>query len=298
LRRFDRCPSAGTGNCPTRPAKGAKFYSTSWRNANNPGLFEQSACCREFAKNALLISGLFFRFRRILNPRPDFNPAVSFVVIIPPVEDRHYSTIDRIIGGFDNALRTISSGPATAARPYPADGVHEAELSGQEKKHAAGLMRVNHAGEVAAQGLYQGHAAVARDPTIEAQIKHAADEELDHLAWCEQRLNELGSAPSALRPIWYGGAFIMGAASGILGDKWSLGFIEETEHQVAEHLTGHLAELPADDQRSRTIVGQMREEEEAHGANAQAAGAAELPPPIRDLMRLVAKVMTATAYRV
>jgi len=220
------------------------------------------------------------------------------VVIIPPVEDRHFSTIDRIIGGIDSAFRTINAGPATAARPYPAEDVQECELSEKDKKHAAGLMRVNHAGEVAAQGLYQGHAAIARDPAIEAQIKNAADEELDHLAWCEQRLEELGSGPSALRPVWYGGAFIMGAASGILGDKWSLGFIEETEHQVAEHLTGHLAELPENDQRSRKIVGQMREEEEAHGANAQAAGAAELPPPIRELMRMVAKVMTATAYRV
>lgn len=220
------------------------------------------------------------------------------MVIIPPVADRHLSTIDRFICGVDSALRTLNAGPATAARPYPAEGVQEAELNDRDKKHAAGLMRVNHAGEVAAQGLYQGHAAVARDPTIEAQIKHAADEELDHLAWCEQRLAELGSEPSALRPLWYGGAFIMGAASGILGDKWSLGFIEETEHQVAEHLTGHLADLPAQDQRSRTIVGQMREEEEAHGANANAAGAAELPPPIRELMRIVAKVMTATAYRV
>ncbi|MGI9205238.1 MAG: 2-polyprenyl-3-methyl-6-methoxy-1,4-benzoquinone monooxygenase [Woeseiaceae bacterium] len=206
--------------------------------------------------------------------------------------------MDRFIGGLDGALRTLSAGPATATRPYPAAGVREAELSNQDKKHAAGLMRVNHAGEVAAQGLYQGHAAVARDPAIEAQIKHAADEELDHLAWCEQRLEELDSQPSALRPVWYSGAFLMGAASGILGDKWSLGFIEETEHQVAQHLAGHLAELPEKDRRSRTIVGQMREEEEAHGANAHAAGAAELPLPIRELMRVVAKVMTATAYRV
>jgi ubiquinone biosynthesis monooxygenase Coq7 len=220
------------------------------------------------------------------------------VVIIPPVNDRHFSTIDRFIGGIDSALRTLNAGPATAARPYPAEGVQEAELSEWDKKHSAGLMRVNHAGEVAAQGLYQGHAAVARDPAIGAQIKHAADEELDHLAWCEQRLAELGSEPSALRPLWYGGAFFMGAASGILGDKWSLGFIEETEHQVAEHLSGHLADLPENDQRSRTIVGQMRDEEEAHGANAHAAGAAELPPPVRELMRMVAKVMTATAYRV
>ena len=220
------------------------------------------------------------------------------MVIIPLVTDRHLSTVDRFIGGIDSLIRTLNAGPAPAARPYPADDVPETELNDRDKEHSAGLMRVNHAGEVAAQGLYQGHAAVARDPTIEAQIKSAADEELDHLAWCEQRLAELGSEPSALRPLWYGGAFIMGAASGMLGDKWSLGFIEETEHQVAEHLTGHLADLPENDRRSRTIVGQMREEEEAHGANAQAAGAAELPPPVRELMRMVAKVMTTTAYRI
>ena len=159
-------------------------------------------------------------------------------------------------------------------------------------------MRVNHAGEIAAQGLYQGHAAVARNPAIEEQMKQAADEELDHLAWCEQRLTELGAEPSALRPLWYAGSFAIGAASGILGDKWSLGFIEETERQVSDHLTGHLDGLPENDTRSRAIVAQMRDEEEAHGENAHKAGAAPLPSPVRDMMKGVAQIMKSIAYRI
>jgi ubiquinone biosynthesis monooxygenase Coq7 len=169
-------------------------------------------------------------------------------------------------------------------------------MSADEKSHAAALMRVNHAGEIAAQGLYQGHAAVVRDPQIEQQMLKAADEELDHLGWCEERLGELGSHPSKLRPLWYAGAWTIGAASGILGDKWSLGFIEETEKQVSAHLTGHLERLPDGDAKSRAIVKIMRDEEELHGANARDAGAAELPRPVRRLMRLTAKVMTGTAY--
>jgi ubiquinone biosynthesis monooxygenase Coq7 len=169
-------------------------------------------------------------------------------------------------------------------------------MSAGEKSHAAGLMRVNHAGEIAAQGLYQGHAAVVRDPRIEQQMLIAAEEELDHLGWCEERLGELGSHPSKLRPFWYAGAWAIGAVSGILGDKWSLGFIEETERQVSEHLTGHLERLPEGDAKSRAIVEQMRDEEELHGASARDAGAAELPRPVRRLMRLTAKVMTGTAY--
>jgi ubiquinone biosynthesis monooxygenase Coq7 len=220
------------------------------------------------------------------------------MVIIAPMEDRHLTPIDRIIAGVDNALRIVNSSPTRAARPNPAAGISDTELTADQKSHAAGLMRVNHAGEIAAQGLYQGHAAVARDPAIEDQMKQAADEEMDHLAWCEERLTELGSGPSVLRPIWYTGAFVMGAASGVLGDKWSLGFIEETERQVSEHLTGHLGKLPENDARSRAIVTQMRDEEEEHGANANEAGAAKLPRPVRRLMRSVARVMTGTAYRI
>jgi len=212
------------------------------------------------------------------------------------MEDRNLTPIDRIIAGLDYALRTVNSAPTRAARPNPAAGIDDPELTDQEKAHAAGLMRVNHAGEIAAQGLYQGHAAVARDASIQAQMEHAADEELDHLAWCEQRLEELDSAPSALRPLWYAGSFAIGAASGVLGDKWSLGFIEETERQVSEHLSGHLNGLPEKDAKSRAIVSQMRDEEEEHGQNAKKAGAAPLPTPIRELMKAVAGVMKSTAY--
>lgn len=214
------------------------------------------------------------------------------------MEDRQLTATDRILAGIDYALRTVNSRPTRGARPNPANGIDEADLTGAEKAHAAGLMRVNHAGEIAAQGLYQGHAAVARDPDIEAQMTRAASEELDHLAWCEERLRELGAAPSVLRPLWYAGSFAIGAASAILGDKWSLGFIEETERQVSEHLTGHLEGLPDKDARSRAIVACMRDEEEIHGANASLAGAAELPRPVRDLMRVVAKFMKVTAYRI
>ena len=157
-------------------------------------------------------------------------------------------------------------------------------------------MRVNHAGEVAAQALYKGHATVARDNGIQQQMEHAASEEFDHLAWCEQRIQELGEEPSRLSPVWYAGAYAIGAVSGILGDKWSLGFIAETERQVCEHLDTHLAGLPPEDVRSRAIVRKMRDEEAEHGENAIAAGAAELPGPVKRLMRITAKVMTRTAY--
>jgi ubiquinone biosynthesis monooxygenase Coq7 len=212
------------------------------------------------------------------------------------MEERQLSPLDRFLAGIDSAIRAASSSPTRAARPNPAADVAETSLSAAEKSHAAGLMRVNHAGEIAAQGLYQGHAAVARDPAVEMQMSTAAEEELDHLGWCEERLRELGSAPSQLRLVWFSGAWLMGAASGAIGDKWSLGFIKETERQVADHLTSHLERLPENDARSRAIVTQMRTEEEQHGANAQAAGAAELPEPIRRLMRMTAKVMTRTAY--
>ena len=221
----------------------------------------------------------------------------GFVGIMAPMKNRQLTPVDRLLAGFDHALRTVNSTPTRAARPNPAAGIEDAELTAAERDHAAGLMRVNHAGEIAAQGLYQGHAAVARDPDIEAQMNEAAREELDHLAWCETRLEELDAGPSALRPGWYAGSFFIGAASGILGDKWSLGFIEETERQVSDHLREHLEGLPVNDRRSRAIVAQMREEEEAHGANAADAGAAALPAPVRDLMRRVANVMKGLAYR-
>jgi ubiquinone biosynthesis monooxygenase Coq7 len=212
------------------------------------------------------------------------------------MQKRQLTPLDRLLVSANNALRTVAAPAGRPARPNPAEHIIEADLDGQEKSHAAGLMRINHAGEVAAQALYQGHAAVARDPSIEAQIQRAADEEFDHLAWCEQRINELGEDVSKLAPVWYAGAFAIGAASGILGDKWSLGFIQETERQVCEHLDSHLEALPPEDVKSRAIVERMRDEEEEHGDNAAMAGAADLPRPVKRLMRMTAKVMTRTAY--
>ena len=213
------------------------------------------------------------------------------------MQDRLLTPLDRLLASADNALRTIASPSGRTARENPALKIADTDLGNKQKSHAAGLMRVNHAGEVAAQGLYQGHAAVARDPDIEKQMQRAADEEFDHLAWCEQRLAELDAGPSRLSPVWYAGAFAIGAASGALGDRWSLGFIAETEKQVCAHLDSHLDRLPEDDARSRAIVKKMRDEEKEHGENAINAGATELPVPLRRLMRLTAKVMTSTAYR-
>ena len=209
---------------------------------------------------------------------------------------RRLTPFDRLLASANNALRTVAAPAGNAARPYPASDVPDKELTEAERRHAAGLMRVNHAGEVAAQALYQGHAAVARDHDVESHIKEAAAEEFDHLAWCERRLMELGETPSRLSPLWYAGSFMIGAASGALGDRWSLGFIAETEKQVCEHLDSHLEGLPDNDARSRAVVRQMRAEEEEHGDHAREAGAAELPLPIRRLMRITARVMTRSAY--
>lgn len=213
------------------------------------------------------------------------------------MQDRNLTPLDRLLAGANNALRTIAAPTGQPSRENPAVDIAEYDLSEEQKTHAAGLMRVNHAGEVAAQGLYQGHAAVARDAATEEQMQRAAAEELDHLAWCEQRLAELDAGPSRLSPVWYAGAFAIGAASGVLGDRWSLGFIAETEKQVCAHLDSHLDRLPDDDAKSRAIVTKMRDEELEHGRNAIDAGASKLPEPIQRLMRLTAKVMTETAYR-
>ena len=212
------------------------------------------------------------------------------------MRERRLTLLDRLLSGVNNALRTVGAPAGRPARDNPALAIDEAELSRQEIAHAAGLMRVNHAGEVAAQGLYQGHSAVARDRGLEKDLQQAADEEFDHLAWCEQRLAELGQGRSRLTPVWYAGAFTIGAVSGILGDRWSLGFIAETERQVCSHLSSHLDRLPDNDGRSRAIVEKMRDEEARHGQNAIAAGARKLPRPVQRLMALTAKVMTRTAY--
>ncbi len=221
--------------------------------------------------------------------------APHFAILLR-MQIRQLTPLDRLLASANNALRTVAAPAGRTARPSPAEHIIDAELDAREKTHAAGLMRVNHAGEVAAQALYQGHAAVARDSSIEEEMQRAADEEFDHLAWCEQRINELGEDVSKLTPLWYAGAFAIGAASGILGDRWSLGFIEETEKQVCAHLDSHLDSLPAADAKSRAIVEQMRDEEEEHGDNAAQAGAADLPAPVKRLMQITAKVMTKTAY--
>jgi ubiquinone biosynthesis monooxygenase Coq7 len=232
----------------------------------------------------------------LLQKAGEYTCAQGRFAIIPAMEKRQLTPLDRLLASANNALRTVAAPAGRTARSNPAEHIIDADLDAGQKRHAAGLMRVNHAGEVCAQALYQGHAAVARDKGVEAQMQRAADEEFDHLAWCEERIEELGENVSRLSPFWYAGAFAIGAASGILGDKWSLGFIAETERQVCEHLESHLGSLPPEDARSRAIVEQMRDEEAKHGESAVDAGAAELPAPVKRLMRVTAKVMTKTAY--
>jgi ubiquinone biosynthesis monooxygenase Coq7 len=200
---------------------------------------------------------------------------------------------EKIVLQIDAALRTVCH-TAVAKRTSPANA-SSVVLTTSEKRISAQCMRVNHAGEIAAQGLYQGQALTARDPDIHAKMQCAAEEEIDHLAWCEQRLIELDSHTSHLAAFWYIGSFTIGAVAGLAGDKWSLGFVSETEHQVMAHLESHLQRLPAVDTRSREIVSTMREEEAHHATQAINAGAAELPMPLRSMMRMMAKVMTTTA---
>lgn len=186
-----------------------------------------------------------------------------------------------------------------AARANPAEPVTEKNgLSDAERRHAAGLMRVNHAGEIAAQALYEGQALTARNPQVREQLKRAAAEEQDHLAWCAERIHELGEHPSRLAPVWYAGSFAIGAAAGLLGDKINLGFVAETERQVAAHLDGHLQNLPSGDDKSRAIVEQMKTDETRHGHEAKQAGGRELPRVVQRLMTLASRVMTKTAYRI
>lgn len=213
------------------------------------------------------------------------------------MNSRRLSPLDRLLDSADRALRTVFVGATASSRETPAANVEEAPLSESEQRHVAGLMRVNHAGEVAAQALYQGQAATARLDAVRESMATAAEEENDHLAWCEQRLKELDDRTSRLDALWYAGSFAIGAVAGLIGDRWSLGFVAETEKQVVEHLESHLELLPEADQRSRAIVEQMKEDEARHGDMARAAGGAELPAPIRRLMRLTSKIMTTTAYR-
>ncbi len=205
-------------------------------------------------------------------------------------------SFDQFIAEFDTVLRTLAA-PATSARRHPDVKLDEAEMSEAEKNHAAGLMRVNHCGEVCAQALYQGQALTARDPAAREALRHAAQEEVEHLAWTQHRVNELGSHRSVFNPLWYAGSFVMGVTAGVIGDKWNLGFLAETERQVAAHLQSHLSQLPAQDEKSRAIVAQMYLDEMSHAQLADSMGAAPLPAPVQAAMKLTSKVMTGLSYR-
>jgi len=210
---------------------------------------------------------------------------------------RTLSPFDRALVEIERALETVFVAAPPASQPSPAQDIADGDLDEAARRHSAGLMRVNHVGEVCAQALYFGQAAVARDDTLRAQMLAAAAEETDHLAWCGERLAELGSRASLLNPLWYAGAYAIGAAAGAIGDRLSLGFVVETERQVEAHLGEHLETLPAGDQRSRAIVRRMKEDEARHAEHALAAGARPLPSPIPTLMRAASKVMKAVAYR-
>ena len=199
---------------------------------------------------------------------------------------------DQLVIGASRALRALFA-PAHASRPVP--GLADAPPAGAARRQSAALMRVNHAGEIAAQGLYHGQAVVARDPAIRALLEQAGREEADHLAWCETRLTELADRPSRLDPLWYAGSFAIGMVAGLASDRVTLGFVAETERQVERHLASHLELLPAEDARSRAILTQMQKDEQAHGELATKSGGAELPVPVRKLMRATARVMTTTA---
>jgi len=205
--------------------------------------------------------------------------------------------IDNLITTFDNAVRTLHNVYGNR-RPYPAAEMETVELSDDERKHVAGLMRVDHVGEICAQALYQGQAFTAHDEPTRQHMLEAADEETDHLDWCKQRLDELDSHTSLLNPVWYAGSFAIGAAAGIAGNGWNLGFVVETERQVEAHLDEHLEELPEQDKRSEAILRKMKEDEIRHADNALHAGGKPLPEPIKQGMRLMSKVMTTTAYRI
>jgi len=209
---------------------------------------------------------------------------------------RNYSDIDQLLLLLDKGISTVFGKPVTTQRPNPAVDLAHGNLTASDKEMAGRLMRINHAGEVAAQGLYQGQALTAKLPEMREKMERAALEENDHLAWCRQRTNELGTHTSYLDPLWYAGSAAIGAIAGIVGDKWSLGFVAETEHQVVKHLVKHLAKLPENDAQSKAILEQMKEDEGHHATTAIEAGAATLPRPVVKLMSLTSKVMTRTSY--
>ena len=211
--------------------------------------------------------------------------------------NRHLSRLDRWLDTAQRALETVAGDPP-AIRPSPADGHAEIVLDEAERRHAAGLMRINHVGEVCAQALYVGQASVAREERTRSHLLHAAQEETDHLAWCAGRLRELDSRPSLLNPLWYAGSYAIGLAAGLRGDGWNLGFVVETERQVEAHIDEHLDSLPAADARSRAILEVMKADEARHADTAEAAGARVLPSPLPQVMALASKVMKTVAYRI
>ena len=206
--------------------------------------------------------------------------------------------IDLLINEVDKGLKYSTQNYQTESRPYPADNIEQDSLNEFEKNHSAGLMRVNHSGEVCAQALYRGQALTAKLGDTRAKMEQAASEELDHLSWCNKRLEELNDKPSVLNPIWYGMSFSMGAVAGLIGDNWSLGFVHETEEQVVKHLDGHLDKLSKKDFKTKAIIEQMRIDEEQHSHDALEAGAEILPDEIKNLMSKVAKVMTKSSYHI
>jgi ubiquinone biosynthesis monooxygenase Coq7 len=214
------------------------------------------------------------------------------------MDDRRLTGLDHLVANVDLGLRTLLGRPATTGRADPGRALPEASLTDAERSVSAGLMRVNHAGEVCAQALYQGQALTACASEVRAKLDRAAREENDHLAWCERRVEELGGHTSYLNPLWYAGSLALGALAGLAGDRWSLGFLAETEHQVMAHLDGHLARLPASDGRSRAILRQMWEDEGRHATVALESGGAPLPGPVRSLMAAASRVMTGAAYYV
>ena len=205
------------------------------------------------------------------------------------------SVIDSVITQVDIGLRTLFAKPI-AQRTNPAREVPEAKLSASEARHSAGLMRINHVGEVCAQALYAGQALTGRQADVREKMREAAAEEVDHLAWCDERLQSLGSHTSYLNPLWFAGSFALGVSAGLIGDRWSLGFVAETENQVVRHLDSHLKELPVHDTQSRAIVSQMREDEANHATAAVAAGGAKLPTPIKFVMSTMSVIMTSITY--
>ena len=203
--------------------------------------------------------------------------------------------IEKIIIGFDSALRTLLA-PAQTVRKIPGKNITEPELTQTEKNRSSALMRINHTGEVCAQALYQGQALTAKDAEVQQSLNQAACEETEHLAWTEQRIKELGGRKSFLNPLWYGGSFFIGATAGMLGDKWNLGFLAETERQVEAHLAEHLQSLPRQDEKSRAIVSQMQIDEGGHATSAMSHGGIDLPAPVKLVMKLGSKIMTKTTY--